>query len=76
MAAKQAGKIHFIGFKGHKDPHVHSYLLATAARHGFAVAGEYALYKTSSHFDSTAHHPDWLGGETPKVHTLAPQNAG
>jgi len=41
-----------------------------------ASAGIYELYKTSSHFDSTAHHPDWLGGETPKVYNLAPQSAG
>ena len=41
-----------------------------------ASAGAYELYKTSSHFDSTAHHPDWLGGETPKVHNLAPQSTG
>jgi hypothetical protein len=27
--------------------------------------------KTSSHFDSTAKHPDWLGGETEEIQTLA-----
>ena len=26
-----------------------------------AEAGRYELYKTSDHFDSTAHHPEWLG---------------
>ena len=180
LAAKQAGKIRFLGFTGHKDPHVHLYMLETAERHGFhfdtaqmplnlmdahfrsfaqmvvpklvtsgigvlgmkpmggadgiilkthtvtpieclhyalnlptsvvitgidkqevldqafeaaktfsvlgdqqlsdlvaktapvAVAGAYELYKTSSHFDSTAHHPDWLGGETPRTHSLTP----
>jgi hypothetical protein len=41
-----------------------------------AMAGAYELYKTSSHFDSTAHHPDWLGGETPPVFNLAPQSTG
>ena len=184
MAAKQAGKIRFIGFTGHKDPHVHLYMLATAAQHGFhfdtaqmplnlmdahfrsfaqlvvphlvsdrigvlgmkpmggadgillksrtttpieclhyalnlptsvvitgidkqevldqafeaaktfslldeqqfaelvaktapvASAGAYELYRPSSHFDSTAHHPDWLGGETPRVYDLAPQSTG
>jgi aryl-alcohol dehydrogenase-like predicted oxidoreductase len=184
LAAKKAGKIRFIGFTGHKDPHVHLYMLATAAQHDFhfdtaqmplnlmdahfrsfaqlvvpklvsegigvlgmkpmgggdgivlkshtvtpieclhyalnlptsvvitgidkpevlnqafeaartfsllsesqlaeltaktapvAGAGAYELYKTSSHFDSTAHHPDWLGGETPGVYDLAPQSAG
>ena len=47
--AKKAGKIRFIGFTGHKDPHIH--------------------------FDSTAKHPDWLGGDTPGVQELAPPGA-
>jgi aryl-alcohol dehydrogenase-like predicted oxidoreductase len=37
-----------------------------------AEKGEYELFKTSSHFDSTAFHPDWLGGETARVQGLAP----
>jgi len=37
-----------------------------------AMAGKYELFKTSSHFDSTAKHPDWLGGETQEVQQLAP----
>ncbi len=37
-----------------------------------AMAGKYELFKTSSHFDSTAKHPDWLGGDTPSVQALAP----
>jgi hypothetical protein len=40
-----------------------------------AMAGKYELFKTSSHFDSTAKHPDWLGGETPGVQALAPSGA-
>jgi uncharacterized protein len=35
LAAKQAGKIRFIGFTGHKDPHVHLYMLEVAKHHGF-----------------------------------------
>lgn len=35
-----------------------------------AARGEYELFKTSSHFDSTAEHPQWLGGETPRVTEL------
>lgn len=35
MAAKKAGKVRFIGFTGHKDPHVHLYMLEVAAKHGF-----------------------------------------
>jgi len=178
LNAKKAGKIRYIGFTGHKDPHIHLYMLKVAAEHGFhfdtvqlplnvmdahfrsfgkmvlpelvkqeigvlgmksmgdtvilkskvvspieclhyslslptsvvitgidkpeildqafeavktfqpmnreqiaqllaktkvvAMAGKYELFKTSSHFDSTAKHPDWLGGETPEVQKLAP----
>lgn len=183
--AKQAGKIRFIGFTGHKDPHVHLYMLEVAAKHGFrfdavlmpsnlmdahfrsfaqlvmpklveqnigiqtmkpfcggdgiilksgaiknpidclhyalnlptnvvitgidkqevldqafqaaktfrpmndqqfsallastqqiAETGQYELFKVSAHFDGTAHHPDWLGGDDPAVQKLAPQPAG
>ena len=183
-AARQAGKIRYIGFTGHKDPRIHLYMLETAARNGFrfdtvqmplnvmdahfrsfarlvvpqlteleigilgmktfggadgvilksktiepldclhyslnlptsvvitgidkqeildqafeavrtfrlmsedevaaliaktqkvAASGEYELFKTSSHFDTTAKHPDWLGGDSPGVQALAPQAAG
>jgi aryl-alcohol dehydrogenase-like predicted oxidoreductase len=40
-----------------------------------ALTGKYELFKTSSHFDSTAKHPDWLGGDTPGVQQLAPPAA-
>lgn len=184
LEAKQAGKIRFIGFTGHKDPRIHLYMLETAAKHGFkfdtvqmplnvmdahfcsfarlvvprlvatnigvlgmktfggadgvilkskaiepidclhyslnlptsvvitgidnqkvldqafeavktfhpldekevialigktesvAVDGKYELFKTSSHFDTTAKHPDWLGDDSPSVQKLAPQSAG
>jgi aryl-alcohol dehydrogenase-like predicted oxidoreductase len=184
LEARKAGKVRFIGFTGHKDPHVHLYMLDVAARHNFhfdtaqmplnvmdahfrsfaqlvvprlvrekigvlsmkpfgggdgiilksntvqpldclhyamnlptsvvitgidkqqaldqafqaaktfqlmdqqqvaailqkteqaARNGEYELFKTSAHFDSTAKHPDWLGGESPEVQKLAPPNAG
>lgn len=29
-----------------------------------AKDGEFELFKTTAHFDSTAKHPEWLGGET------------
>ena len=32
--------------------------------------GRYELFKTSSHFDSTAKHPEWLGTETKQVQEL------
>jgi aryl-alcohol dehydrogenase-like predicted oxidoreductase len=35
VAARQAGKIRFIGFTGHKDPAVHLRMLETAQKHGF-----------------------------------------
>ena len=181
LDARKAGKIRYIGFTGHKDPHIHLYMLKVAADHGFhfdtaqmplnvmdahfrsfgqmvlpelvkhevgvlgmksmgdgvilksntvspieclhyamslptsvvitgidqqevldqaieaaktfkpmnreqmaqllaktkdvAVAGKYELFKTSSHFDSTAKHPDWLGGDPPGVEELAPPSA-
>jgi predicted aldo/keto reductase-like oxidoreductase len=170
QAAKKAGKMRFLGFTGHKDPHIHLYMLEQADSHGFrfdtiqmpinvmdahfrsfsrlvvpevakrrmgllgmksmgsavilgskavtpveclqyalslptsvvitgidsqkildqafevartfrplnetqinallqktaeaAKNGEWELFKTTSHFDSTAKHPEWLGGET------------
>ena len=35
VAAQKAGKVRFIGFTGHKDPHVHLYMFEVARRHGF-----------------------------------------
>jgi uncharacterized protein len=181
LAAKKAGKLRYIGFTGHKDPHIHLYMSKVAAAHGFhfdavqmplnvmdahfrsfahlvlpelvkeeigvlgmksmgdgvilksktvspieclhyalslptsvvitgidrpeileqaleaaktfqpmsreqiaqllaktkevAAAGKYELFKTSSHFDSTAKHPEWLGGDAPDVQRLAPPAA-
>ena len=181
LDAKKAGKLRFIGFTGHKDPHVHLHMLAVASEHGFhfdtvqmplnvmdahfrsftqlvlpeavrlglgvlgmksmgdsmilksktatpveclhfamnlptsvvitgmvndrdlnqaieaaktfrpmsepdlaallaktkdaASRGEYELFKTSAHFDSTAKHPEWLGGESPHVKEIAPPSS-
>jgi aryl-alcohol dehydrogenase-like predicted oxidoreductase len=33
--AQRAGKIRYIGFTGHKDPHIHLYMLDVAREHGF-----------------------------------------
>jgi predicted aldo/keto reductase-like oxidoreductase len=35
VEAKQAGKIRFIGFTGHKDPRIHLYMLEVAEKNGF-----------------------------------------
>jgi aryl-alcohol dehydrogenase-like predicted oxidoreductase len=35
LDAQRQGKIRYIGFTGHKDPHIHLYMLETAERHGF-----------------------------------------
>lgn len=182
LAARQAGKVRFIGYTGHKDPRIHLYMLEVADRHGFhfdtvqmpinimdahfrsfaqlavpqamkrniavlgmkcfgggvilksgavqpldclnyslnvpvsvlitginsamllsqafaavknfkpmdeaavaaliakseetASAGKYELFKTTTHFDSTIRHPDWLGADTPEVQKLVPQLPG
>jgi uncharacterized protein len=182
LEAKQAGKVRFIGFTGHKDPRVHLYMLEVAQKHGFhfdtvqmpvnimdahfrsfsqlvvpeavrqnigvlgmkcfgdgiilksgavepmdclryslnlpisvlitgidskmlldqafsavksfqpmdeaavtaliakseetAMRGKYELFKTTSHFDTTARHPDWLGADSNEVQKLAPQLPG
>jgi predicted aldo/keto reductase-like oxidoreductase len=35
VEARQAGKIRFIGFTGHKDPRIHLHMLEVAREHGF-----------------------------------------
>ncbi len=55
LAAKQAGKIRFIGFTGHKDPHVHLYMLETATKHGFRFdTVQMPLNVMDAHFRSFA----------------------
>jgi predicted aldo/keto reductase-like oxidoreductase len=56
VAAKQAGKLRFIGFTGHKDPHVHLYMLEVAKRHGFAFDSvQMPLNVMDAHFRSFSH---------------------
>ncbi len=41
-----------------------------------ASQGKYELFKTTSYFDTTAKHPDFLGGDTTQVRDLAPIGNG
>ena len=53
LKAQRDGKIRFIGFTGHKDPHIHLYMLETAARHGFRFdAVQMPLNPMDAHFRS------------------------
>jgi predicted aldo/keto reductase-like oxidoreductase len=38
----------------------------------YAANGKYEFFKTSSHFDTTAKHPDWLGEDSALVLALGP----
>jgi len=56
VAAKKAGKVRYIGFTGHKDPHIHLYMLAIAARYGFAFdTVQMPLNVMDAHYRSFAH---------------------
>lgn len=53
QAAKQAGKIRYIGFTGHKDPLVHLRMLEVAKQHGFHFdACQMPLNPLDAHFRS------------------------
>ncbi|MBV8675484.1 MAG: aldo/keto reductase [Acidobacteriaceae bacterium] len=53
LAAKQAGKVRFIGFTGHKDPYVHLRMLAVAKAHNFHFdAVQMPLNVMDAHFRS------------------------
>ena len=56
VEAKQAGKLRYIGFTGHKDPHIHLQMLAVAAERGFHFdAVQMPLNVMDAHFRSFAH---------------------
>jgi aryl-alcohol dehydrogenase-like predicted oxidoreductase len=53
LKAQREGKIRYIGFTGHKDPHIHLYMLETAQRHGFRFdAVQMPLNPMDAHFRS------------------------
>lgn len=56
IEAKQAGKLRYIGFTGHKDPRIHLQMLAVAAERGFHFdAVQMPLNVMDAHFRSFAH---------------------
>ena len=57
LEARQAGKIRYIGFTGHKDPHVHLYMLEKAKTQGFRFdTVQMPLNVFDAHFRSFASH--------------------
>ena len=57
IEARTAGKIRYIGFTGHKDPHVHLYMLSKARERGFRFdAVQMPLNVMDAHFRSFQTH--------------------
>jgi aryl-alcohol dehydrogenase-like predicted oxidoreductase len=55
-AAKQQGKLRYIGFTGHKDPRIHLYMLDVAQQHGFSFdTVQMPLNVLDAHFRSFSH---------------------
>jgi aryl-alcohol dehydrogenase-like predicted oxidoreductase len=55
IEARQAGKLRYIGFTGHKDPRIHLYMLEVAEQHGFRFdAVQMPLNLMDAHFRSFA----------------------
>jgi aryl-alcohol dehydrogenase-like predicted oxidoreductase len=53
MEAKEAGKIRFIGFTGHKRPEYHLHMIDVATRHGFTFdTVQMPLNVMDAHFES------------------------
>ena len=53
MEAKEAGKIRFIGFTGHKRPEYHLHMIDVAKRHGFTFdTVQMPLNVMDAHFES------------------------
>lgn len=56
VAARQAGKIRYIGFTGHKDPAIHLRMLETAQAHGFHFdTVQMPINVMDAHFRSFTH---------------------
>jgi aryl-alcohol dehydrogenase-like predicted oxidoreductase len=55
LEAREAGKLRFIGFTGHKDPRIHLHMLDVAAEHGFTFdAVQMPLNVLDAHYRSFA----------------------
>jgi aryl-alcohol dehydrogenase-like predicted oxidoreductase len=53
IEARQAGKLRYIGFTGHKDPQIHLHMLDVASEHGFAFdAAQMPLNVMDAHYRS------------------------
>jgi aryl-alcohol dehydrogenase-like predicted oxidoreductase len=53
LEARDAGKLRYIGFTGHKDPHIHLHMLDVAAEHGFGFdAVQMPLNVMDAHYRS------------------------
>lgn len=57
LEAREAGKIRYVGFTGHKDPHVHLYMLNKAKQHKFRFdTVQMPLNVMDAHFRSFQAH--------------------
>lgn len=56
------------GFEPYGDAEMEALRERAAAR---ARTGDYELFKTSTVFDATARHPEWLGEEPERVRKAA-----
>jgi aryl-alcohol dehydrogenase-like predicted oxidoreductase len=57
LAARKAGKIRYIGFTGHKDPHIHLYMLEKARENDFQFdTVQMPLNVMDAHFRSFESH--------------------
>ncbi len=55
IEAQKAGKLRYIGFTGHKDPHIHLHMLEVAASHGFKFdTAQMPLNVMDAHYRSFA----------------------
>jgi len=55
LEAKQAGKLRYVGFTGHKDPRIHLYMVEVAQEHGFVFdAAQMPLNVMDAHYRSFA----------------------